>query len=198
MKGVNMCCAVKTCTVQLSYRLRQAHRWACSMPYDHCNGMDWRMSASVSFCHFILLPRRALQTHPPVEMHAAAVHGRPQKFTGTSLTPAHSSGDFVLTCRSVPQLQDLDLFFNPVRQHKAYSVVLSALTRLSQLDRAPVLAQQQGLQAGTTGVTAALLRERATLWHSNSGELPGQSSCTVPSAESWIEVVLTPSAGQCT
>jgi hypothetical protein len=104
----------------------------------------------------------------------------------------------VLTCRSAPQLQDLDLRFNPVRQHKAYSVVLSALTRLSQLDRAPVLTQQQGLQAGTTDVTAALLRERATLWHSNSGKLPGQPSCTVPSDESWIEVVLTPSAEQCT
>jgi len=72
--------------------------------------------------------------------------------------------------RCVPQLKQLDLSHNPVQQHKAYSLALSALTGLSQLDGQTV---QQEQQATSTCLTPALLHSKVMLWHSSTG------ACTV-------------------
>lgn len=70
-------------------------------------------------------------------------------------------------CRSVPLLQQLDLRFNPVQRHKAYSVTLSALTSLTMLD-GQTLVGEQVEQANS--LTPALMRQSAKLWHSDAGE----------------------------
>lgn len=100
----------------------------------------------------------------PCNQTLSAVGLRPQ-LLASRVTQLLGAG---VNCRSVPQLQQLDLRFNPVQQHKAYRVMLDALTRLSRLDG--LQQQPQHQQAGTTCLTAALLRDRATLWHSSSGE----------------------------
>lgn len=79
---------------------------------------------------------------------------------------AQSAGAHHSAHRCIAQLKRLDLSHNPVQQHKAYSLALSALTGLSQLDDQTV---QQEQQAMSTCLTPALLRSKATLWHSSTG-----------------------------
>jgi hypothetical protein len=73
----------------------------------------------------------------------------------------------VAGCRSVPQLRQLSLSFNPVQQHKAYTAVVSELRNLSSLDGEALLQQEQ---AAVSCLTPALLCDEATLWHSTSGK----------------------------
>lgn len=77
--------------------------------------------------------------------------------------------------RSTPQLRELDLRFNPVQYHKAYSVALSAVSSLAKLDGVSV--QQQDPNTDSC-LTLGGLRDTPSLWHSSTGEDAGSSVCS--------------------
>jgi hypothetical protein len=80
--------------------------------------------------------------------------------------------------RWAPQLRELDLRFNPVQNHKAHSVTVSALSSLVKLDGVPV--QQQDPNTPSCLTLAALL-DTPSLWHSSTGEAsPSGRSLTAP------------------
>lgn len=76
-----------------------------------------------------------------------------------------------LCCSQLSQLQQLNLTANPVQQHKAYHMVLTALAHLTQLDGQP-----HAEQPLANNLNAGLLQAGATLWHSD-GAGEQQQAC---------------------